>query len=47
MDVGGGSRLNVQFRELCQLAGIKPKTDIESGEEVAWVLKDLRKTCAT
>ncbi len=44
---GGGSRPNTQFRELCTLAGIKPKTNLETGEEEPWVLKDLRKTCAT
>jgi hypothetical protein len=45
--LGGGSRPNVRFRELCELAGIKPKLDVETGAETAWVLKDLRKTCAT
>ena len=43
----GGSRPNVRFGQLCDLAGIKPKTDVETGEEKAWLLKDLRKTCAT
>jgi integrase len=45
--LGGGSRPNDRFRNLCNLAGIKPKTDIETGEEKSWLLKDLRKTCAT
>ena len=45
--MGGGSRPNFRFRQLCDLAGIKPKTDIETGEEKPWLLKDLRKTCAT
>lgn len=45
--VGGGSRPNNRFRELCNLAGIKPKMNIDNGKEEAWVLKDLRKTCAT
>lgn len=45
--LGGGSRPNIRFRELCDLAGIATKTDIETGEPKAWVLKDLRKTCAT
>jgi integrase len=45
--LGGGSRPNDRFRKLCNLAGIKPKTDIETGEEKFWLLKDLRKTCAT
>jgi hypothetical protein len=44
---GGGSRPNARFRKLCDLAGIKRKTDIETGEEKPWQLKDLRKTCAT
>src|SRR6185312_8328306 len=44
---GGGSRPNIGFRELCNLASIKPKTNIETGEDDPWVLKDLRKTCAT
>jgi len=44
---GGGSRPNRRFRKLCNLAGIKPKTNVESGEERPWLLKDLRKTCAT
>lgn len=44
---GGGSRPNVRFRALCNLAGIQPRQDIETGEEKAWLLKDLRKTAAT
>lgn len=44
---GGGTRPNSRFRELCKLAGVSAKRDIESGEEQEWVLKDLRKTCAT
>jgi len=35
------------FFGLCNLAGIKPKTNVETGEDGAWLLKDLRKTCAT
>ena len=45
--LGGGSRPNVRFRELCDLTGIAAKTDAENGDEKPWVLKDLRKTCAT
>ena len=30
---GGGTRPNKRFRALCGLAGIPPKTDIETGEE--------------
>jgi hypothetical protein len=44
---GGGSLPNIRFRKLCDLAGIKPKTNLETGEEEPWLLKDLRKTCAT
>ena len=45
--LGGSSRPNKLFRELCRVAEIKPKIDIATGKEVPWVLKDLRKTCAT
>ena len=44
---GGTSRPNKQFQLLCDLAGVKPKQDVETGEEKLWVLKDLRKTAAT
>jgi hypothetical protein len=47
MFFGGGTRPNNRFRTLCDLAGIRPKTSIDTGEERPWVLKDLRKTCAT
>ena len=43
----GSSRPNQQFQRLCELAEVKPKQDVETGEEKPWVLKDLRKTCAT
>jgi len=45
--LGGGTRPNDRFRKLCNLAGIEPKTSVETGEAQPWVLKDLRKTCAT
>jgi integrase len=45
--LGGGARPNARFPALCALAGIRPKTDIETGREELWELKDLRKTCAT
>ena len=45
--VGGGSRPNARIPHLCALAGIKPKKDIETGAARPWLLKDLRKTCAT
>ena len=45
--LGGGSRPNCHFRKLCNLAGVEPKTDVETGEEQPWLIKDLRKTCAT
>ena len=44
---GGGSRPNQRFQELCDIARIRPKQDVETGEETPWQLKDLRKTCAT
>ena len=34
---GGTSRPNKQFQLLCELAGIKPKQDVETGEEKLWV----------
>jgi len=43
----GSSRPNEQFQRLCDLAGVKPKQDVETGDKKPWVLKDLRKTCAT
>jgi hypothetical protein len=45
--LGGGARPNARFQELCRLAGIKPKTNVETGQDDLWELKDLRKTCAT
>jgi hypothetical protein len=45
--LGGGARPNARFQELCGLAGIKPRRDVETGEDEPWELKDLRKTCAT
>jgi integrase len=44
---GGGSRPNVRFQALCNLAGIKAKSNSETGNDELWQLKDLRKTCAT
>ena len=45
--LGGGARPNRRFQRLCELAGLNPKKDVETGEEKRWHLKDLRKTCAT
>ncbi len=45
--LGGGSRPNARFQTLCTLARIKPRTNIETGNDEPWELKDLRKTCAT
>jgi hypothetical protein len=45
--LGGGTRPNRRFRQLCDLAEIKPKLDAETGKATHWLLKDLRKTCAT
>lgn len=40
--LGGGTRPNNRFRILCRLADVGPKTNVETGEEKPWVLKDLR-----
>lgn len=45
--VGGGARPNARFHGLCELAGIKPRPNIETGKDEPWELKDLQKTCAT
>ena len=45
--LGGGARPNKRFQGLCELAGLSPKKDVETGDEKPWLLKDLRKTCAT
>jgi hypothetical protein len=45
--LGGGARPNARFQELCELAGVRPRANAETGVEEAWELKDLRKTCAT
>ena len=44
---GGGTRPNNRFRTLCRLADLKPKASVDAEAEQPWVLKDLRKTCAT
>ena len=43
----GVSRPNAQFLELFELADIKPRTNVETGKDESWMLKDLRKTCTT
>ena len=45
--LGGGARPNERFQRLCDLADISSKLNVETGECKPWVLKDLRKTCAT
>jgi Phage integrase, N-terminal SAM-like domain len=45
--LGGGARPNARFQELCDLAGVQPRADIETGRPEPWDLKDLRKTSAT
>jgi hypothetical protein len=45
--LGGGARPNARFQDLCALPGIRPRTNVETGAEEPWELKDLRKTCAT
>jgi hypothetical protein len=42
--LGGGARPNARFQALRALAGVKPRLDIETGEEGPWELKDLRKS---
>lgn len=44
---GGGSRPNIRFHELCDLAGVKPRAIVDTGMGEPWLLNDLRKTCAT
>lgn len=44
---GGSSRPNKRFQQLCHLAGLRQRKNIETGREEEWQLKDLRKTCAT
>jgi hypothetical protein len=45
--LGGGARPNARFQALCALAAVPPRTNVETGVEERWELKDLRKTCAT
>jgi integrase len=45
--LGGGARPNARFLNLCALAAIEPRTNVETGVDETWELKDLRKTCAT
>lgn len=45
--LGGSARPKARFKELCNLAGISLKSNLESSEESPWLLEDLRKTCAT
>jgi hypothetical protein len=41
--LGGETRPNRRFRQLCDLAGIKPKLDTETGKATPWLLKDLNR----
>jgi hypothetical protein len=41
------NRPNARFGELCDLAGIRPRINVDTGGDAPWLLKDLRKTCAT
>jgi hypothetical protein len=45
--LGGGARPNARFQGLCELAGIEPRANVETGEPEPCELKDLRKPCAT
>jgi hypothetical protein len=44
---GGGARPNARFQRPCELAGARPRTNVETREDESWERKDLRKTCAT
>jgi hypothetical protein len=41
------ARANARFQGLCELAGIEPQADVETGKPEPWELKVLWKTCAT
>lgn len=44
--LGGGSRPNARFQELCALAGIEPRTNIETGaQEASARYAKLHPTC--
>jgi len=43
----GGMRPCQRFQRLARAAQLQDKVDIETGAVTPWVLKDLRKTCAT
>lgn len=36
-----------RFQHLSKMAGIKPRSNVETGEDEHWELKELRKKCAT
>jgi hypothetical protein len=44
--LGGGARPSARSQELCELAGIEPRANVETGRAEPWELRDL-KTCAT
>ena len=37
--LGGGARPNARFQQLCALAGIRPRMNVETGSEEPWELK--------
>ena len=43
----GGTCRDARFQELCELAGLPQRTNVETGKPEPWELKDLCKTCAT
>jgi len=45
--LGGGARPNARFQELWALASVRPRTNVETGNDEPWEVKDLRKTCST
>jgi hypothetical protein len=45
--LGVGARPNARFQELCALAGLRPRPNVETGGDEPWELKDVRTTRAT
>jgi hypothetical protein len=43
--LGGGSRPNARFRELCAFAASPARINADTGADEPWLLKDLRKMC--
>src|SRR5437016_8201822 len=39
--LGGGARPNARFQRLCDLAGVRKRTNIETGEEGPWLCMSI------